>query len=212
MEFLKGFIDGETSPRFSDISHYARLENNKMRDCESQKNFTLNRFTTQIFINEHKINPESLTADTVFSIPTQHCYCLCLTSRGNEPELFETFEADTCIEIDVEKLTGVLGLVFSQKLKGAHVESRNVTYYDPEKWPETTNPIDLVFYKPMSFSHEAEFRISIFYPENKTGFKADNGEVIPFSLPDESMHMSFIHPDKSVFKQCIVNVSAPFSA
>ena len=55
--YLEPLIIGETDPRFSDISHYARLENELMRDVETRKSFSIDRFTTRLEINGYILNP-----------------------------------------------------------------------------------------------------------------------------------------------------------
>ncbi|WP_211482154.1 hypothetical protein [Azotobacter beijerinckii] len=183
-----------------------------MRDDEMRKSFVIDKHSITIKINDHVISPESLSEDPVFSIPAQHCYCLCLTSKGNDPELFKTFEADICLEIDIEVLMEILEFVFSHKLKGAIIEAREITYYDPKSPPKSINPKDLVFLKPISFSHESEFRVAIFYPTNKKGFKSDSGIIVPFIIPDDSLHITFSHPDKAFIQQCIVGTYEPSNA
>lgn len=203
--FLTPVIKGEISPRFSHISNYARLENQKMRDNEVQKNFILNRFTTRIIINNRAITPSSLVENPTISIPTQPCYCLCLSDKEDDPELYKIFQADICIEIDVDILIEILNLVFS-KFKGLEIVAQQVKYFDPYDRPITRKSKELVFYKPKMFSHEAEFRVALFYPVDKRGFRGKDGSIIPFALPDENMCLEFKTDDLSLIKKCIFKV------
>ena len=205
-EFLEPIINGSCSPRFSDISHYARLENEKMRDDEMYKNFHFDKNAITITVNNHVINSSELASNPIISLPVQHCYCLCLTANGNNPELFETFNADICIEINVKLLEGLLASFLSVKLEGSIIEGREVKYYNPMSPPQITDPKELVFFKPDCFQHESEYRITIFYPPEKNGFKSEEGITLPFSLPNESLHLTFHHVDESLIQKCIVKV------
>lgn len=204
--FLTPFIKGVISPRFTDISHYARLENKNMRDNEMHKTFIVNRLAVQIKINNHILNPESLAEDPTISIPTRHCYCLCLTDKKNDAELYKVFQADVCIEINIDILIEVLYQIFYFNFKEMEVEARQISYFDPYDPPIIGKPRDLVFYKPRVFSHEAEFRIALFYPLYKRGFLGENKVVIPFMLKDESIWLTFHHPVKPIFKQCVIKI------
>jgi len=206
-QFLEAVTKGESGLRFSDISHYSRLENEHMRDKETSKQFSIDRYTARLEINGHVLNPDDMVDNPVFSIPVRHCYCLCLSNRKNSEELFDRFDADICIEIDVDKLLEALGFVFSHKLKGMEVQAREIIYYDPFDPPPTQNGEELVFYKPHSFRHEAEFRVALFYPINKKGFKVEDGVIVPFAIEDESMHMFISHSDPTFITQFILGVA-----
>ena len=199
---LSPLIEGEISFRFSDLSHYARLENEKMRDDEMSKTFTIDRFN-ELSVNGRILDPNSLTKDIEIRIPTRHCYCLCLSNRKNSDELYNEFKADICIEVNVELLIEFLMDFFGKRFKGMRVVGRDITYYGKKHLPKNTNALDLVFFKPESFIHEDEYRIALFYPENKTCFKANNGDSVPFILDDESSHMTFNYPDSEFLKQFI---------
>lgn len=103
-QFLEALIKGEEGLRFSDISHYSRLENELMRDEETSKQFSIDRYTTRLEVNGFVLNPDDLVNNPTLSIPVRHCYCLCLSNRKNSEELFDKFDADLCIEIDSDKL------------------------------------------------------------------------------------------------------------
>lgn len=200
--FLKDFIRGEVSPRFSDISYYARLENEKMRDNEMKRDFRIDKSKNQITIGNHMIAPESIAEDPIISIPTQRCYCLCLTNRGNAQELYKEFQADICIEINIDMLIEILDKTFSSQMK---IVVKQIKYFDPYSIPITTQPKELVFYKSQTFSYEAEFRIALFLPSNKRGFQGEDGSVIPFWSSNEPLTLKRA-TDKSFFNKCIVRV------
>lgn len=79
-----------------------------MRDDELNKKFELNPISSTIKINNHVINPADLDGNISLSLPVSNCYCLCLSNRKNDVELFEKFKADVCLEIDVIELVSFL--------------------------------------------------------------------------------------------------------
>lgn len=203
-KFLESLTKGEGGLRFSDISHYSRLENELMRDKEISKKFFIDRITTRLEINGRLLNPKNMVDNPTISIPVRHCYCLCLSNRKNSKELFDKFDADLCIEIDVDRLLEALKYAFFHILKGMDIQAKDVIYYDPTTSPQTLDRKELVFYKPHFFCHEEEFRIALFYPENKKGFKTENGIVVPFMLEDESIHITLSHSDSRFITQFIL--------
>jgi hypothetical protein len=203
--YLDEMIDGKCGIRFSDLSHYSRLENEKMRDDEMKKIFILPKNEVVIEINGYKVNADDLASDTVLSTTPRHCYCLCLSSRGDDDELYRIFKADTCIAFDVDELERRLS-VTSDKFKGSFITGKDIIYYSIT----SANGLgqsreELVFYKPDAFSHEAEYRIAWFYPLNKKGFSS-GGITIPFIFKDESSHITFFHKEKTIITDCIEKV------
>lgn len=124
--------------------------------------------------------------------------------QKNDPELFQKFGADMCIEINIEALLETLRWIFSHQLKGATVDAREVVYFDPKLPIPTVDQKDLVFLKQKIFSNEAEFRVAIFYPSNKSGFRSTEKIVIPFQMEDDSLHITFSHSDENLIKRFIV--------
>ena len=204
--FLKNFIEGK-SVRFSDLSHYSRLENKLMKDDEKTKKFSCDRYATCLTINGCVINSNNMTKNPVFSMPVRHCYCLCLSNRKNSKELFNKFQADVCIEIDVDKMLEALNYFFSHKLKGMEIQAKNIIYYDPLDSLPKSNEEELIFYTANSFLHEDEFRITLLYPRDKKGFKAEDGVIIPFFKENESTHMYISHTDPTFITQFILNIA-----
>lgn len=80
LEYLSPFINGEVSLRFSDLSHYSRLENELMRDDELNKKFELNPISSTIKINNHVINPADLDGNIslYYLFPTVIAYALAI--------------------------------------------------------------------------------------------------------------------------------------
>ncbi|MCI1029621.1 hypothetical protein HWE06_17990 [Pantoea dispersa] len=184
------------------------MENALMRDNEMEKVFSLDRHVVQIFINNMLINPDNMTADPYFTIFPRHCYCVCFTSKGNDSELYEKFQADICIAFDVERLQERLEIL-SERFPGIFFRGKDITYYHPGTPPGTFSPEELVFCKPHNFIHEAEYRIALFYPENKRGFATKEGMNIPFRIEGESMHMEVGHTEPGYIRDCIIDIMYP---
>lgn len=183
-----------------------------MKDEEMSKTFVLDKNSKTLVINEHTIPASALASDIELKLNARHCYCLCLSNRKNDPELFERFQADICIEVKVADLIEFLNDFFSKRFQGMVVKGREIIYYEKDYLPQSINPYDLVFYKPKVFSPESEYRIALFYPEEKEGFKSTEGETVNFINPDESLHMVFQYPEKEFLKQFIGNVYEPKKA
>ncbi|MEA5105650.1 hypothetical protein [Pantoea sp. S18] len=207
-KFLAPVIEGKKGLRLSDLSHYSRMENEKMRDNEMEKIFTLDRRQVNIVIAGRVMNPDEMAADPFFTLTPRHCYCVCFTSRKNDPELYGTFNADICIGFDVEMLQERLEIA-SERFPGMDIKGQDVTYYHLGTFPGTFTPEELVFCKPSQFSHETEYRIALFYPESKSGFKTSDGTVIPFRIEGESMHMEISHLEKRFISDCVTEVFYP---
>lgn len=196
LEYLSPFINGEVSLRFSDLSHYSRLENELMRDDELNKKFELNPMPSTIKINNHVINSADVDGNISLSLPVSNCYCLCLSNRKNDVELFEKFKADVCLEIDVIELVNFLKAAL-QNFPGIVIEHRQVHYYEPTDPIPTTDRFELAFHKPNFFKHESEHRVVIRFPEEKRAFKTTEGLTIPIFIEGESMHLTINTPSPS---------------
>ncbi len=202
---LNQVIDGKTGIRLSDLSHYSRLENEKIRDDEMSKLFIAKREEIIMEINGIRINTSDLIQDPIIRVTPRHCYCLCLSSKGNDQCLYSDFQADTCIAFDVEKLEKRLSIA-SQKLPGSYIVGDDIIYYNQSSLHGLGQSSEkLVFYKPDFFSHECEYRIAWFYPLDKDGFRA-GGKNIPFMLKDESSHLFFFHKERTFITDCILEV------
>lgn len=205
-KYLDPIIKGSAGIRFSDLSHYSRLENEKMRDNEMKKNFIVRKDSDFILeINGVRISNKDISGDILFTAEPRHCYCLCLTSKKDDLGLYRDFEADTCIAFNVDQLEERITLV-CEKFSPSYIRGQDITYYDQYTMNAITNsPEELVFYKPDIFSHEAEYRIAWFYPLHKTGFLVE-GRSIPFRTEGESSHLVFFHENHSFVNDCIVDI------
>ena len=204
-EFLVPVIEDRAGIRLSDLTHYSRMENEFMRDNEMEKIFTVDKTRFNLFVAGRLINSAEMAADPFFTLAPRHCYCICFSNRKNEPELYRAFKADICIGFDVDMLRERLQII-SHKLPGVEFEGKEIVYYHIGTLPDTFTPEELVFRKPSVFSHEAEYRLAMFYPEDKTGFKTDDGINIPFRKEGESVHMTVAHEEKGFISGCITEI------
>ena len=197
IEYLSPFINGEVGLRFSDLSHYSRLENDSMRDDELSKRFEIDPRTAKVLINDRAINGDNVVGNIVFSLPADNCYCLCLSNRKNDSELFNKFNADVCLEIEIELLVESIEKALA-KFQGTKIEHSLVKYFNRLDPPPTIDRKEIAFYKPEFFSHESEYRIVIRFPEKRRAFKTEEGTTVPIFINGESMHLTITHTDPSL--------------
>lgn len=149
---LKGLFTTGKWLRFTDIVEYAKRENQAIRDNESERAF---EFTSKTF-KRVTVDGDILTGNDfkkiTFTLPTRRCHVLCLSNKKNAPELFNRFNADTCIEINIEELVNILQETF----KGiVEIINKNVEYFDIDTGG-VGNPTELVFMKHTLFKIENE--------------------------------------------------------
>lgn len=207
-EKLSPFIRGEKGLRFSDLSHYARLENELIMDEELIKKFLLDPTRVKISVSGYELHPSDIVGNVEVSIPTINSYSLCLSGRGNCKELYSRFQANVCLEIDVEKLVEFVGAL-KMSFPGMEIEHGEVQYFDPCRPVPTSDPFRLAFYKPQVYSPENEYRVLIRLPMNRTEFLAVSGKRVPFFIPGESMHMEFTANEAKHNNACLLNVYRP---
>jgi len=157
-EFLIPALYGQAELRFCHIDHYSTLENELMRDDESKKTFTSPNGSVSI-THEGKTTP--VTNFNTIKTPPE-CYCLCLSNTKNSRELFERFNADICLEVDVDRLVELMTETANsmRELDTCRVLSRDVIYFNGQSeisWNLDSAP----FYKNKSFDIEDEYRIAI---------------------------------------------------
>ncbi|EHH0751509.1 TPA: hypothetical protein ACGUMO_004576 [Vibrio vulnificus] len=162
-KYLKPLVDGSGQIRLCDIRHYARLENENMQDDEEVKYFEFTPESIRIAFAGIEVNPDSLVGNVKFSMPVRNCLCICFSNKKNDPELFDKFDADVCIEFNVEYLVNFLKFVFEDKF-GGKVVARNVEYYDKNAGLDYLPSEAAVFTKPIKYIHESEYRIAAFLP------------------------------------------------
>lgn len=203
-EFLEPITHGLVSPRFSDLSHYQRLENELMRDKEITKEFYWKKAEANLTVNGYSLANSSLASDPLVAIAPRHCFCLCLSARGNSPELYKRFGANYCLAIDVQVLMYSLKKTFGSQVGKLSFINSDITYYDKYEDLLKLNAEEAVFFKPEIFRPEAEHRVAIFYPLSEQGFQTADGKVFPFTLPGESTHLQSNSVNGSTYWQRIV--------
>jgi hypothetical protein len=172
---LKKFIDGRQGLRFTDIAHLKNCENKKSRDNEDIRNLNvpLHRVGQLEFGKDEKkiIIPRSDIVRLSLGQPTRRCHVRCFSNSGFNPELFDYFEADICLEINVQVIIDMINETFIPK-KGGQILAKDVTYTDDFVEEISLDGTNLVFVKPEKFRLEDEFRLALFYPyDDKTHFK-----------------------------------------
>ncbi|OOE38872.1 hypothetical protein [Salinivibrio kushneri] len=179
-DVLKGLVEGNASIRFCDIRHYARLENDNMRDDEAFKKFEFSPDSIKLNFAGIDLPPEDISSNIKFRIPTRHCLCICLSNKKNDEELFEKFNADVCIEFNVEYLIEFMRFLFEEKF-GGEVIAKNVTYYTDNAGVSFLPDNEAVFTKHSRYQHEDEFRIAAFLPyDEKTVIHHGDKKIEPF--------------------------------
>ena len=172
---LKKFIHDGAPIRFTDINEIVKLENEKIRDDESKKTFFYKPQDGVLEVDGTKIDFEEFEQ----SFPTRQAHILCLSNDGNRKELFNHFNADTCIEINIDLLMEIVKSRFETIDKNVEVIGKNIEYYRSGS-KIITDGQELVFRKNYERYHmENEYRIAIFYPyNNKTIYKSKNNDDI----------------------------------
>jgi len=182
-KFLGDIISGKSGLRFSDIIHYSVMKNKLMRDDERAKVFEIPKEYFRLYVNDKEINPADMVGGTVLSMPVDRCYCVCLSSKPNDQVLFERFNADVCLEIDLESLLHFLSIAV-QKFEGMAVIHKNVNYY-PAIMADAFPDLDsILFYKRDIYSVESEYRIAITVPRHRTHFKGEGNDRIKMFSDD----------------------------
>lgn len=157
-EFLIPALYGQAELRFCHIDHYASLENELMRDEESKKTFTSPDGTISV---THKGKTTPVTNFKTIKTPPE-CYCLCMSNTKNSRELFERFNADICLEVDVDRLVELMTETVNsmRELDTCRVLSSDVIYFNGQSeipWNLDSAP----FYKNKYFNIEDEYRIAL---------------------------------------------------
>lgn len=196
---LSNWINGYAGIRLSDLDSYSVMENELMRDNELVKSFHLDKNYFTFTVNGHRINPEDVVGHIVIDIPLDRCFCVCLSGKCNDQELFERFKADVCVEIDIEQLVRLLE-VATERLEGSTVVHGPVNYYSLPIVGGSPDFEKALFYKPDKYSVEDEYRIAITIPRHRTKVKGSNGEIIDLwsDDPKDKRYVFISHLDREV--------------
>jgi len=174
---LEKFLHKGEHLRLTDIYYFKELENELIRDDESKRTYLHTPSNIGLLkIGDHEIKIADIR-EIEISIPTRRAHVLCLSNKGNSPELFERFKADICIEIDVEFLIEIIKTGFFNIGAPVEVVGSDVEYFKIDSKEMTTDRKKLVFCKNYEAFHiEDEYRIAIFYPgDDKSAFLDDKG-------------------------------------
>ena len=160
---LGPLVEGAGGIRLCDIRHYGRLENEKIRDLEERKQYEYEPGNIVLTVNGHEIKAEEFASNIKLDLPTRLCYCICFSNKKDAPEMYEKFNADICIEFDIDKLVEFLEFVFPSS-QGCSIVHKPVTYYDTNPLLSQTDPESSAFMKPEAFKDEDEYRVAVFFP------------------------------------------------
>lgn len=187
---LQGWIDGKQGIRLSDIACYSKMENLRMRDNELAKEFIFDKEQITLTINGRTLNSREMSANPVMTLYPERCFCVCLSGKKDDPVLYERFESDTCIEVDVEHLVELLKSVFTP-FEGVEVIHREVNYYPLVMASPAPDSISALFYKRDIYEVENEYRIAVTIPAHRKFFKVTNGDnmAIFSDDPNDMRHM-----------------------
>ncbi|AFK71655.1 hypothetical protein [Pseudomonas putida] len=209
LEHLGIFLDGglavpeDRGIRFCDIIHYKTMENETVRDDESRRVFNLDKEWFTIEINGKVIDSKSMSDNPGVTLAVPRCYCLCLSHKKDDADMFERFRADVCIEVDTDFLVRFLTEVLSKRFP-FRVLHGDIFYYP--KVMTSAPPVEeaLIFYKDEElYSIEAEYRIALVLPEKV--YLLAGEEKIEVLKGDEPSYMQIGHKERSfwsdVFKR-----------
>ncbi|AZL74557.1 hypothetical protein [Pseudomonas oryziphila] len=188
--FLSDLIESKKGIRFSDIAHYSIMENSLMRDNELEKKFVFDKDRVKIEVNGILISPLSMVGHPSVLMQPDRCFCVCFSTKKNDVELFERFEADVCVEIDLERLLEVLNPAVS-RFAGMEVIHGPVVYY-PELMADPLPDLRAaLFYKRDAYKVESEYRVALTIPRHQKRFKSVEGvQVEIFSdNPNDLRHL-----------------------
>lgn len=181
--FLGELISGSKGIRLSDIAHYSIMENELMRDNELTKKFVMDKNKYRLEINGVIIEPAEMADHPSIEFGPDRCFCVCFSMKQNDPDLFERFGADVCIEINLEKLLEVLRPA-ATKFEGMKVVHGKVIYY-PEVMADPIPTLESVlFYKRDVYSVESEYRVALTIPPHRKKFSSTEGVLIDIFSDD----------------------------
>ncbi len=195
-EYLDDFIQGRQGLRYSDIAHYSIMENEKMRDDELAKKFVFDKNNVVIQINDFKLDPNNMADNPFITLSPPRCFCACFSGKKNDPDLYERFKADVCLEIDIDKLVELL-TVAASNLSGMAVVHRDVTYYPGVMSAPVPDLESALFYKPDVYSIEDEYRVALTVPPHRKAFMSSEGvRVEMFSDDPGDLRHLFINSNE----------------
>lgn len=206
---LDGFTKTGKGLWFRDLYTMGMLSNENIKDKEECKSIKINSediSTITLAGRDFRMAPNT---HSYISIRPSRCHVLCLSDKGNDPELFALFDADTCIAINVVKMEEMIRE--ANRHIGIKVVAGNVKYYKNNS-TELLDcmPEEAVFRKPAEpYKKESEYRIAIFWinGENSTLNTTEDGHINVFctdAFKDDHITFTFQGPE---FNQIVVGVT-----
>lgn len=130
--------------------------------------------------------------------------------KKDDAELFKRFEADVCIEIDVQNLVELLKVAVS-RFEGMSVVHRDVSYYPAVMAAPAPDITSALFYKRDIYEVENEYRIALTIPAHRKNFKGPEGKSVPIFSddPKDIRHMFVNGTDSSINLSYILSVGFP---
>ncbi len=206
--YLDSFTKTGKGLWFRDLYTMDKLNNENIKDdekCKSVKVDSEEISTISIAGRDFRIAPNT---HFDISITPQRCHVLCLSNKENDPELFDLFDADICIAINVVKMVEMIRE--ANRHIGLEVVAGNVKYYRDSAELLNCKPEDTAFLKPAApYEKESEYRIAIFWPngENSTINTVETGQINVFGVDafqDDHITLNF---QCSEFNQIVVGVA-----
>ncbi|MEH6443034.1 MAG: hypothetical protein V7784_03970 [Oceanospirillaceae bacterium] len=146
--------------------------------------------------------------DLDVSIKPRRCHVLCLSNKGNSSELFELFEADICIAINVVEMVAMIKSANDHL--GFEIISGDITYYRSSIELLACKSVEEgAFLKPVEpYQKESEYRIAVFWPKDESSeiYTREVGYKSVFdhsATKDDHITFNFQCPE---FNQIVVGV------
>lgn len=206
-QYLKDWISGKQGIRLSDIAYYSIMDNQQMRDDELAKEFVYDKNQTTFSVNGIPLDPNDMAANPVMTVFPERCFCVCLSNKKNDAVLFERFEADVCLEIDIPNLLHLLRVAVS-RLVGVQIVHDSVNYYPAIMSSPAPGLNTVLFYKRDIYEVESEYRVALTIPAQRKFFKNSSGNRIAIFSddPNDIRHMFVNGLDREINMSYISSV------
>lgn len=202
IEFLGKFVGiaelaaNDQGLRLCDILHYKIMENEKVRDDESVRKFVLHKDHFTIDVNGITIDKDSMTDHPAVEVAVPRCFCLCMSKLADSDHMYEKFNADICLRVDVANLIYFLTNVVGGLYKGLRVLHGPIVYFPPVLTTPPPSDDGLIFWKSDVFSDEQEYRIAIKTPSRYVVSGDERHDVFEDGKPSY-IHVG--HKDKTLW-------------